>query len=294
MPDPNASVRDTPGDPDGSQPVSGNAIGPDAPIMEIMRTTRAMRHLAPEPVPADLLQTIIEAATWAPSGGNWQPAAFVVVTDRATMAALADLWGRVIDDFRLIAECAGLAGRPDASPRGAQASIDHLRAHFSETPALIVICEDPGAIGIGRGGLAVMWGLVRRGGFRRAFRLLFARPRFIRSEGASYYPAAENLLLAARAHGLAAGLTTWHLQAEEEFKRAIGIPRDVRTWAIIPVGYSKRPSTGTNGESTGPVAIRPLAAAQRRARALSAFCYRPRAPLCPLSTHEPRRPLAQR
>ena len=204
MPGSSVSAPEAPGDADRSRSASEYSVGPDAPIMEIIRTTRSMRHLAPEPVPEDLLRTIVEAATWAPSGGNWQPAAFVVVTGRRKMSALADLWGQAIDDFRLITESSGIEDRASASQRRAAASIDYMRAHFAETPAVIVICEDPASSGITRGSLATVAGLVRRAGFRRALRLLRARPRFIRREGASYSPAAETVLLAARAHGLGA------------------------------------------------------------------------------------------
>jgi nitroreductase len=58
-----------------------------------------------------------------------------------------------------------------------------------------------------------------------------------RSEAASVYPGVQNLLLAARAHGLAATLTTWHLGLESEFKGILGIPRSVKTFAIIPIGW---------------------------------------------------------
>ena len=58
-----------------------------------------------------------------------------------------------------------------------------------------------------------------------------------RSEAASIYPAVQNLLLAARSLGLAATLTTWHLMAEGEVKRVLGIPRGVHTYALIPVGW---------------------------------------------------------
>src|SRR3954469_19629553 len=67
-------------------------VGADAPIMEVMATMRAMRRLKPDPVPEELLETLVEAATWAPSGGNLQAYSFVVVTDRAQMARLAELW----------------------------------------------------------------------------------------------------------------------------------------------------------------------------------------------------------
>ncbi len=101
-----------------------------------------------------------------------------------------------------------------------------------------------------RGPLSMLWAMVRRGGLGRTIRIVRARPRFLRGEAASFYPAAENLLLAARAHGLAACFTSWHLFAEDEFKRVIGIPEDVRTWGIIPIGYPLR--------QFGPVNRRPV------------------------------------
>ena len=51
------------------------------------------------------------------------------------------------------------------------------------------------------------------------------------------FPGVQNLLLAARAHGLGAVMTTWHLEQEQEFKAILGIPRRVKTFAIIPVGW---------------------------------------------------------
>jgi nitroreductase len=66
------------------------AVGSDAPISEVMRTMRAMRRLKPDPVPDEMLEQLVEAATWAPSGGNIQAFSFVVVTDRDQMARLAE------------------------------------------------------------------------------------------------------------------------------------------------------------------------------------------------------------
>lgn len=151
-------------------------VGPDAPIMAVMRTTRAMRHLAPDPVPDELIRTVIEAATWAPSGGNWQPANYVVVTDRAKMAELAVLWGRAIDDFMLTTEAAGIRTAPDQTHQKTAASIAYQRQHFAETPALIVICEDSRAIGMTRGKAGMILALIRRAGLRRALHILRASP----------------------------------------------------------------------------------------------------------------------
>ena len=91
--------------------------------------------------------------------------------------------------------------------------------------------------------------ILRRAGLRAAARLLMAMPAFAaRSGAASIYPAVENLLLAARAHGLGACLTTWHLLAEDEIKAIPGIPKGVHTFAVIPLGWPLRPFGPVNRE----------------------------------------------
>jgi nitroreductase len=119
-------------------------VGSDAPIMEVMATMRAMRRLKPDPVPDELLDELVVAATWAPSGGNLQAYSFVVVTDRGQMARLAELW-RVICDWYL-ATVATIP--PDhMSEERYERLKDALRfqaEHFHETPAVIVACYDMG------------------------------------------------------------------------------------------------------------------------------------------------------
>jgi nitroreductase len=65
------------------------------PIMDVFRTMRAMRRLKPDPVPKDLLERVVAAATWAPGGGDLQLYDFIVVTDRAQVARLGALWREV-------------------------------------------------------------------------------------------------------------------------------------------------------------------------------------------------------
>ena len=250
-------ARAAPGPPSAGQ-VQDVPMGPDAGIMEVMATTRAMRHLAPDPVPYELLRTVIEAATWAPSGGNKQVARYVVVTDRAVMARLAPLWRRVMEDYRLMLEAGGVKVGSDPSTLRMLASLEYQRDHFAEIPALIVVCGEPGGFEETRSSTGALAFLVRRVGLRRAVGLARAFARAGRAEAGFYYPAVENLLLAARAHGLAACLTTWHLFAEDEFKAVIGIPKDVQTWAIIPIGWPLR--------RFGPVNRRPVDAVIHRER----------------------------
>jgi len=58
-----------------------------------------------------------------------------------------------------------------------------------------------------------------------------------RTAGSSIYPAVQNMLLAARALGLGATLTTLYLNFEKEVEAGLGLPPDVHSYALIPVGY---------------------------------------------------------
>ena len=235
-------------------------IGADAPILEVMATMRAMRRLRPDPVPDEMLEQLVEAATWAPSGGNIQAFSFVVVTDRDQMARLAELW-RVVCDFYL-------ASFATVTPEHmSQARYDRLkdalrfqRDHFHETPALIVACYE---LSVWTARLQRQWrqfaAAIRKLGARRAATLSVGLPAFsARSEAASVYPGVQNLLLAARALGLGATLTTWHLAIEPEFKAVLGIPRGVKTFAVVPVGWPRG--------NFGPVVRRPAAEVIHRDR----------------------------
>jgi nitroreductase len=201
-------------------------IGPDAPVMEVMATMRAMRRLKPDPVPDELLERLVEAATWAPSGGNLQAYSFVVVTDRGQMTRLAELW-RVICDFYLDSFATVVPEHTtEERYERLRDALRFQRDHFHETPAVIVVCYQM-ADYLAR--LRRQWrrfaGALRGLGPRRTAELMTGGAAFAgRSEAASVYPGVQNLLLAARAHGLGATLTTWHLALEAEFKAGWRFP----------------------------------------------------------------------
>jgi nitroreductase len=194
-----------------------------------MSTLRAMRRLKPDPVPDELLERLVQAAVWAPSGGNRQAMEFVIVTDRALMARLAQLWGRSVDAYL------GSIGRvtPATQDERATRAAQYQREHFHETPALIVACYRKLPLDA-----RTMFRMHRRLGPADALRQLARGPRvLVISEASSVYPGVQNLLLVARSLGLGAVLTMWHLLLEHEWKRELGIPRDVSTLAVVPVGW---------------------------------------------------------
>ncbi len=210
--------------------MSDVALGEDAPIFPVMSTMRAMRRLKPDPVPDELLERLVEAATWAPSGGNLQAFEFVVVTDRATMAELAVLWRRCVDLY-----VDTIARDSPTANEKVRAAVRFQAEHFHETPAVIVACyrdrprRPETALRIARGLPAT-----------DAAKVVPRLPRIaVLGDASSVYPGVQNLLLAARALGLAANLTSWHLLLEHEFKHVLGIPRGVSTFALIPIGWPR-------------------------------------------------------
>ena len=71
-----------------------------------------------------------------------------------------------------------------------------------------------------------------------------------RIQGASIYPALQNIILACRAYGLGTLITTNHIRHERAVKTLLGIPDDVSTYALMPIGYPE--------DKFGPVKRRPV------------------------------------
>jgi nitroreductase len=214
-------------------------VGSDAPIFEVMSSMRAMRRLRPDPVPDELLLKVIEAATWRPSAAHTEHFSFVLVTVRVQMARLATIW-QAVEAFYADTFLKVPAGDhdPDKLRRTVEA-IHYQAAHFAETPAVIVACYDFGAWPAAvRRRMLQTPGTFRRFGLRRSMAMFRNNGTLTnRSEAGSIYPSVQNLLLAARSLGLAANITTWHLMAEGEVKRVLGIPKNVHTYAMIPIGW---------------------------------------------------------
>jgi nitroreductase len=176
-------------------------------LFDAIRTMRAMRRLKPDPVPDELIREILEAAICAPSGGDSQHWRFIVVKDPAIKKQLQIRYQRAFEDLKQRFHAAPPPpGKTEAQKQRMLAARDHLTEHFHEAPVLIVCCL------LGDSGSQV-------------------------GAGASIYPAVQNMLLAARALGLGATLTTRHLLYETEVDEILGLPKDANTFAIIPLGY---------------------------------------------------------
>ena len=170
-------------------------------VFEAIATTRAMRRLDParEVSDADVLK-VIEAATKAATGGNSQPVRWMVVRDPDKRRRLGEIYRACwapVHDY--------YAAQTDDNPAVVRMlrSADHLGDHMGDAPVILLPCS--------------------RGQVGQA--------------EASVFPGVQNLFLAARALGLGTTLTTVHRLQEAEVRAVLGIPEDVVTWAMIPLGY---------------------------------------------------------
>ncbi len=199
---------------------------PDGPsLLEGLATTRAIRRFRPEPIPEVDLASMLWHATRAPSGSNRQPTRFLVLRDGPAAAEakelLAGAFRAIWADKRRADGYDEGSGAADDSPKARMArTMEHFVDRFAETPVVVLAC------------------------YRR-----HREPH--PSEGASVYPACQNLLLAARALGYGGVMTIWHAAVEDDLRRVLGIPADVVIAATIALG---RPEG-----HHGPVRRRPLA-----------------------------------
>ena len=121
------------------QEVDIENIGETLPLLEGIRTARAIRRLRPDPVPRSLIRKVCEAGTFAPSGGNRQPWVFVAVDDADKRRWIADRYRPIFESYiRPAIERAERDDFPDRLRRNMNASL-HLAEHLHEAPVLLFI-----------------------------------------------------------------------------------------------------------------------------------------------------------
>ena len=212
----------------------------DAPLFEILHTCRAMRRLKPDPIPEQLLLQLVDAALHGPSGSNAQNWRFVIVRDGEQKKKIQALWRKTRNFYQETLAKAEL--RPGEKPedrRKATATGTYMVEHIHEVPALICVCvAKDEAIAKALASPATLVKAVQNFGLTGAIKLAAGggRTRGL-IDGSTAYPAVQNLLLAARALGLGAVLTTPHFFVPGQFEEVLGIPSTVTLAAVIPLGY---------------------------------------------------------
>ena len=177
--------------------------GLDMPIGEAMFTQRAIRRLDPNrPIRDAHLKIILDAASKAPSGGNTQPARFLVVRDEDRIREFGKLyheawWAKRRDEY-------GWTGKDDIPEGSVYRMPSRLADEIGNAPVVVL------ALSIGG-----------------------------KETAHSVFPPVQNLLLAARALGIGSVLTTLHPDVMERVYAMFGIPEEVAFHCCIPLGYPR-------------------------------------------------------
>ncbi len=183
------------------------------PMVDAMRTQRAVRRLHTDPVDLDLIYELLELSLKAPTSSNTQDWVYVVVTGREQKERLAKLYRPLFRTFEPIERRRAKTDQERRSMGPARWQMDN----FADIPVFVIPCY--------RSGLkhrSVGWPQLSVSSFY-----------------GSVYPAVQNLLLACRAVGLGASLQTLPIWVTPIASRILGLPRNLKPVCIIPIGWAK-------------------------------------------------------
>jgi nitroreductase len=192
-------------------------------VWEVLATARTIRRFSTRPVDDATLRRCLEAATWAPSGANAQAWKFIVLASPEQRGVVARAAANALE---VIEPVYGMT-RPAADDDSRAARTNRATYELHDRAAEFVS-------------------------------ILFTQKRFPTASelllGGSIFPAMQNFLLAARAQGLGACLTSWASYGGEQLLRnAVGVPVDWMLAGHVVVGWPKG--------GHGPVRRRPLSEA---------------------------------
>lgn len=172
------------------------------PLGEVLWTQRSIRRMRPDPIPVEHLQVVVEAAAKAPNGGNRQIARLLVATEAAQIAAFGALYRSSWWAKRK--EDRGWS-RPEDVPEEDRSMVSAMRLadEMGAVPCVVFVLSEP--------------------------------PH----HPESVLPAAQNLMLAARALGVGSVPTRLHVDYHGAFRAQFGLPEDLALHLCIPLGYPR-------------------------------------------------------
>ncbi|HEY6687236.1 MAG TPA: nitroreductase family protein [Propionibacteriaceae bacterium] len=189
-------------------------------LYEVMRTTSAVRQFTNDPLPDEILYTILDNARFAPSGGNRQGTRIVIIRDRVTRQALVDL---TIPGAKKYVAQRQAGENPWNTINPSRVSDDEIAATdvpesfttpLLEAAVVLVVCVD----------------------LRMVAALDKELDRVGIVGGASVYPLVWNILLAGRNEGFGGTITTMAVAEEPRIRQLLGIPDTYAVACVVPLG----------------------------------------------------------
>ena len=209
-------------------------------LYDVMRRTFSAREFTPDSLPDEVLRKIFDHARFAPSGGNRQGWRVIVVRDPSTKRALADLNAFAARRYAAQAANGESPWNSIDPPRVDAATIErtpvppHLTESIAKAPVVLVVCVDLKVVA------SVDQDLERVGVV----------------SGASIYPFAWNVLMAARHEGFGGTITTLATAQEPKVQALLGIPPHVAVCAVMPLGRPVRELTKLKRKPVAEFAMR--------------------------------------
>jgi nitroreductase len=204
-------------------------------LMEALRGTGAVREFEPEPVPDEAVYRLLDTARFAPNGGNRQAWRVVLIKDPALRLGVRDLYlehwyeylamaSAGLTPFAPVTDTAAEARALEQAPAieaAARAGEPGFAERFHEMPVLLVLLADLRSVAA----------------IDRGF------DRYTMVGGASIYPFAWSILLAAHGEGLGGVLTTIAVREEPRLKALLGVPDELCVAGILALGRPVRRAT---------------------------------------------------
>lgn len=182
-------------------------------FLGLVKKRRSMRRFKPDPIPDEYVEKILEAARWAMSGANGQPWEFVVVKDKETRKKITDIATEQTKRVHAIELTRVEELRQPQLARPTKADVG-----IKDAPVTIVVCGDP-----------------------RVYQASALAAVFYSTEFDNFHMslASTTMLihLAAAALGISSRWWTMLPPWENDLKELLGIPKELRVYNIVPLGY---------------------------------------------------------
>ncbi len=192
-------------------------------LQEALYNQRAIREYTDEPVSEEDIQFLLDTAVKAPSGGNRQSWAFLIIREMETKIKIRDFFLKSFEAYQGRVRALAEKGLPEAIRQverwSKNPNMGDYQRNFHKIPLMLMILADERSSSDVHTGSPVM-----------AMNSLYG----------SIFPAMQNILLACMIRGLGACPTSLHSYYEKEVKELLGVPESFRTCCIVTIGHTEK------------------------------------------------------